>query len=756
MSNKQSSNKAMLNAFNSALKAGAFTSTSSYKATTFDPTYNGFSSAYEAQMRFEWDTHPVNLDNSIKDYIANNQEIQAVIEGLATVIVGMPSSKLPVRQLTTPSLEALKFLSKHDLTSQAIATVCIRTVLEISKDFTTLSEIGAKIASMLASSIKMTAAHRYQLPQVNINLQSYGYQLAVLLGTCKLIEVEVYGGRAIEDSEEKTPLFIKVVPKLFLSKELRGLLRVSGENMLPSYIPHETMVNEGDSPYKSGIPFNIFNSVHLRKSGRKFPMKAINVCNQMPLYIDQGLLAEYDELPIPYNLTKSYQKKNFKNQHAFTKVFMEHLGDNPCFITHCLDSKDRIYDKSRYIKKQGNDSYKALVDAGVFTVSTAEQYKVSLKACKIQIANCLDLDKLTINDRIMIVDSLIVVGDLDKLVLQVAELGKLKKDKKAPVMQLRKAIRELYKIAGFGGKYSKLMAKEVSQGKRTIDMRGMVALDATCSFAQICAILSGLLTDAWNSNVLDKGHNRIDLYTKVFEIMKTNPNFKPKKLDIGRGEAKDGVLQTVYGSSTAWEIFKGSNAQESKDNKAIFEDAMNQVIPGTMEVLKHMHSLLNKNATEYSWKLPDGCEAVCYHTTIGSKTGSTKSKKRLTTKVPVFKDGKVVAIDDVYAHRSINGAENIGLKALTVQSVDAFIARTLITECHKLGFAVFSIHDSFACQYVHMDQMKGVYSDIIAYLASIDLLASMTKDISGGTRSYTKSPFLADAIKLYPSEHNIC
>jgi len=93
---------------------------------------------------------------------------------------------------------------------------------------------------------------------------------------------------------------------------------------------------------------------------------------------------------------------------------------------------------------------------------------------------------------------------------------------------------------------------------------------------------------------------------------------------------------------------------------------------------------------------------------------------------------------------------------LIVQSVDAFIARMLIKECHKSGFGIISIHDSFACQYQYMPQMQAIYSKIIELLVKIDLFNSISLEISGGKLGFAKSPDLQGMYAKRSNEHKIC
>jgi hypothetical protein len=714
-------------------------------------TFGKFGNALDMQNHTESKTHPVAINKMIAKHIKSSNKLTTLIEDFADFVVDMDLAD--VEEWET----ALDIILADGKDAMDVSRTIVEAVLNIPNTFMTFGEFGGRIASKLTSH---TSMELFQDPETNSCLRSYAHRLVSLAAECKLITLEKFGGNERADGSI-SDTFIKITPLITLPSKLSRWVDIAGDSMLPSLVPNRTMDKEGNSPYRSGIPFQLFNATHLRGLSFEAPLYVVNICNQMPLYVDHDLLSEYKTLPIPYNVTDWYAQSSKMDSNAITHSYMKHLGSNPCYITHCLDSKHRVYDKSRYIKKQGNDSFKSLVDSGEYTITKASDFTIALKACKIQIANCLDLDKLSMPDRIMLVDGLIASKELLSVSKRLKKQAKKDKDGKAPIMQLRKAIRELDKLLGCVGhtdiKREKKRAKLITKGKLSIKLRGMVALDATCSFAQICALLSGQTTDAWNSNLLDvKGEtNRIDLYMALFNKMMGYKKFKPAIKTVTRGHAKDGILQTTYGSSTAWEVFAGNTAKRSEYNKEVFKKCMTDVMPGTVEVLEHIRSMLDDNAEGYAWTLPDGCESACHHTTVNTDN-PTKLAKRLCSEVPVYIDDELVSVEQVFTNRAINGGENIGLMALVIQSVDAFIARTLVTECHEAGFDVHSIHDSFSCRYVHMEQMKAIYKDIIVRLADTDLMEEITEEITDGEMTYKKSPMLAKALSKRQGDHSIC
>jgi hypothetical protein len=267
-----------------------------------------------------------------------------------------------------------------------------------------------------------------------------------------------------------------------------------------------------------------------------------------------------------------------------------------------------------------------------------------------------------------------------------------------------------------------------------IKLRGMVALDATCSFAQIGAILSGNVVDAINSNLI--GGDRCDPYGKTRDQIVNHPLFEAKTgIEINRRRAKDAIMQTTYGSMQAWKLFIGDTHSQTKMNKRVFYTALNEVLPGTMEVVKITREhLLNPNAITIKWTMPNGAECRAIHTTDTSN--KRRSKEKLYQEVIMnaidFMKQPTTASIVITQDRPIADKSNISLIALLIQSFDALLVREVIRICHeKHGFHIFTVHDSFACQYIHMEKMKLAYMEVLEALIEGDCFNFIIRQLIG-------------------------
>jgi hypothetical protein len=292
-----------------------------------------------------------------------------------------------------------------------------------------------------------------------------------------------------------------------------------------------------------------------------------------------------------------------------------------------------------------------------------------------------------------------------------------------------------------------------------VKLRGMVALDATCSFAQIGAILSGNIVDAINSNLI--GEDRIDLYSITRDQIVEHPIFEARTgIEIGRGDAKDAIMQTIYGSMQAWKLFTGNTRDQTKMNKRVFYTALDQVLPGTMQVVKITREhLLNPNAITIKWTMPNGAECRAIHTTDTSN--KRRSKEKLYQEVLVnavdFMGQPTTASTVITQDRPIADKSNISLIALLIQSFDALLVREVIRICHeKHGFHVFTVHDSFACQYIHMEKMKLAYMEVLEALAEGDCFNFIIRQLIGYDL-FDKDPSLINIIKAQGfNPHCLC
>jgi hypothetical protein len=655
-----------------------------------------------------------------------------------------------------------------------LAEIVVKTILAVPSELTTTALI-TRIATAITPNYYLTVSTNleHDNSEKALEVKVLASELVSILHNIKLVETKYFPLREeeldmalLEAEEEGIPTktgfsitTVKLRPNAVLTYAIDNATRLN-----ISLVPFREIGKNNDSIYiNEKIPYNIFNKAFMRDNDIQAPLFVLNILHKMPIFIDEAM----GNVTRPRDLGTKQDIKKWKRESEEFYQLRQELNGNPFYLKHTLDSKYRVY-CSGSIKYQGSDFLKSALDLGEYWVNE-DNYEDAYNGCIVQLANCMDfdltlldielpkcydssksLDKHTLTDRVEVAEAIIEANALDQAHQTLKSIAIEKQDHKAPVDQLEKVIREYRKLEYFNSELN---------NRKPIKLRGMVALDATCSFAQIGAILSGNIVDAINSNLI--GEDRIDLYSITRDQIVEHPTFEAKTgVEIVRKDAKDAIMQTVYGSMQAWKTFTGTTEKQTKINKQVFNTALDEVIPGTMQVVKITREhLLNPNAITIKWTMPNGAECRAIHTTDTSN--KRRSKEKLYQEVLVdaidFMGQPITASTIITQDRPIADKGNISLIALLVQSFDALLVREVIRICHeKHGFHIFTVHDSFACQYIHMEKMKAAYMEVLEALIEGDCFNFIIRQLIGYDL-FDKDPSLNNIIKAQGfNPHCLC
>jgi len=187
-----------------------------------------------------------------------------------------------------------------------------------------------------------------------------------------------------------------------------------------------------------------------------------------------------------------------------------------------------------------------------------------------------------------------------------------------------------------------------------------VGLDAVCSGLQIMSALTGCISGAAATGLIDP-NRRADAYTDLTSIMR---RFIPGLPDSERGKIKNACMTSLYGSKAEPKKEFGDGTDELN----AFYKSMYIMAPGACDLLSDLLDSWQPYALSHDWKLPDGFDA------------------RVPTREVVEKRIEVAELGGTrftYQYK-----ENVGLEydrknaANMVHSVDAYLLRSLIRRCN--------------------------------------------------------------------------
>ena len=188
----------------------------------------------------------------------------------------------------------------------------------------------------------------------------------------------------------------------------------------------------------------------------------------------------------------------------------------------------------------------------------------------------------------------------------------------------------------------------------------LVGFDAVCSGMQIASALTGCVTGARATGLVDLDR-RADAYTEVTAEMS---NILGNVTQIARKKVKNAVMTALYASKKEPKKEFGEDTPELD----AFWKALYAIAPGACDLLEDMIATWNPYALAHSWKLPDGftahvkvMEAVDHRIEVDELGHSTFEYRYMA---------------NIGTKRGVKNPANI------IHSIDAYVLRSLLRRCN--------------------------------------------------------------------------
>jgi hypothetical protein len=192
-----------------------------------------------------------------------------------------------------------------------------------------------------------------------------------------------------------------------------------------------------------------------------------------------------------------------------------------------------------------------------------------------------------------------------------------------------------------------------------------VALDAVCSGIQIMSALTGCITGATATGLVDPDR-RADAYGQLQAMMQGELGMA---FTVSRGDAKDAMMPMFYGSKKKpVEIFG-----EGTEELSAYYRQVKELAPGAWEALQTLLASWQSHALVHEWKLPDG-----FHARIKVMTKVTADDSRSRIEVDEL-DGATFTYEykiNEATERGVSNAANV------IHSIDAWIMRSMHRRCN--------------------------------------------------------------------------
>jgi hypothetical protein len=188
----------------------------------------------------------------------------------------------------------------------------------------------------------------------------------------------------------------------------------------------------------------------------------------------------------------------------------------------------------------------------------------------------------------------------------------------------------------------------------------LVAMDAVCSGMQIMSAITGCVSGATATGMVDP-ERRADAYTETTGVM---AGILGEAVEVPRADVKQSVMTVLYGSKAEPKAIFGADTPAL----AAFYEAMQIIAPGACELLQHLLDSWQSFALNHEWQLPDGFNAK--------------------VKVMAMNECRI-EVDELdhasmtYQYYTNEGSEK-GLSnvANVIHSIDGFILREMTRRCN--------------------------------------------------------------------------
>ena len=200
----------------------------------------------------------------------------------------------------------------------------------------------------------------------------------------------------------------------------------------------------------------------------------------------------------------------------------------------------------------------------------------------------------------------------------------------------------------------------IRKAQKGIPTGHLVAMDAVCSGVQIMSALTGCISGARATGLVDPDV-RADAYS---ELTKEMQKILGPAFTVSRQKAKDALMKAMYGSKAEPIAIFGEGTPELN----AFYKAAYTVAPGAWGLLQELLASWQPMALSHEWKLPDGFDA------------KVKVMQVVETRVEV----------DELNHSTFTYQykENVGSKkglsnaANVIHSIDAYVLRCIHRRCN--------------------------------------------------------------------------
>ncbi len=370
------------------------------------------------------------------------------------------------------------------------------------------------------------------------------------------------------------------------------------------------------------------------------------------------------------------------------------------------DYRGRLYTSAYEFSYQGEEYSKSIVVPSIENFpSKLENRESAILMAKIDIANNLDKDKLTFDERIKWVD------DNWKMIPQIVEKGKSTKYKIQQIKRMYKAI------------------KMFEKGEQT---NVMMHLDATNQALQLYAISTrdkvlGKITNLTSSEKREDAYE--DFATELNKIF--GKGFFSRKMvkkpmmtrTYGKMNAHLVALVEKYGrtvesSLERLEEEKGMNEEEYSEQYYGAEREIIGETAKTMDKIIELHKELNQE--KYYWEMPDGFKVT------------NRVKRKIKGKPKVYHpiEGKTMVREtNTEIHMFRKSIESRALAPNIIHSIDAYILRNIKSRFMQKGKFLITIHDSYGVHPSEAKMLMDIYREEMVRVMEDEVLQDIMEQI---------------------------
>ncbi len=617
----------------------------------------------------------------------------------------------------------------HESKGTASKRICIRTLMnksDIEPWITWNRKLRIKLGSWLLDCI-MEASGWFE----PVNFLEKGKRVKYIVPTAEFLDIK---DKVMEEAKKFTPLAwpMLVTPRDWSNEEQGGYLLnevMKGHELVrrgnPVCIQGETPIDFLNKIQKVGYrlnPFIVRQAEFLQTKGR-------SVGKFRPVI-------HYDLPPKPVDIAENKEsRKNYKtktrevhNKQAqeirrscrtrMTMEAVEKFKDRDVFyLPWSFDYRGRAYPIPSVLTPQDTDFGKSLIKFA----NEAEVTPESHKWLAFQVATTYGLDKHTWDERQQWVKDNIVT------------ITRVAKD---PIDHLGdwEGAEEPWQFLAACEEYYHCIIK-----KDRLTTGLCVATDATCSGLQILAGLARDKSTAQLVNVLPSDRPQ-DAYAVIAK--KSMPNIPEVLWQVWDRKCVKRTVMTIPYNAKAFsnrqyirDALKEKGIEVDKDDLTItvraVRDAMSQVVPGPMSVMKWIEDEVSKaikrGATELEWTTPSGFVVVQRLMKKKMETIDLKLLGRCRLKVATA-DGSTV---DRNRHKAAT-APNL------IHSLDASLLHLSVKRFNE---PIALIHDSVLCRATDMSLLSTIVRETYMHLfADNDYLNSFAQQIE----AETEPPIIGD------------